>query len=127
MPKPTQKKTRKSTSAKTNTGASQGIIAGLTSFWRRTCDSAFGNTVANATRFTRSGVVTLGSFTWYAVVTVMVVVFPIRRAVEMEALMEEDRQRQAMQFNPDAVLPIVPGVYNGGPGSSSVPITPQYQ
>ena len=54
-------------------------------------------------------------------------VFPIRRAVEMEALMEEERQRDISRFNPDAVLPNVAGLYNSGAGASTVPIVPQYQ
>lgn len=124
MPK-TIKKTRKST--KTSQGAAQGLFAQLSSFWRSTRDSRFGHTIASATQYTRSGILHVGSFTWYAVATMMVVVFPIRRAIEIEAMMEEERNRQNLSFNPDAILPSVPGMYNSGAGSSSVPITPQYQ
>ena len=58
QPKREEKKPKKS--SKKITPASQGIMAGISSFWRNTCESAFGHTIAHATRFTRSGVVTLG-------------------------------------------------------------------
>lgn len=76
--------------------------------------------------YTRSGVLSLGSVAWVAVTSVLVVVVPIRMALDLDMQMEEERQREQQRFNPDAVLPNVPGLYASGSGASSVPINPRY-
>lgn len=103
-----------------------GITRAFSNFTGGNKNSNVWNVVSNTAKFTRSGVVTVGSWAWYFVTTAMVVVFPIRRAIEMDALMEEERQREAQRFNPDTVLPNVPGLYPSGSGISSVPISPRY-
>ena len=105
-------------------GFFSGLTRAFSAFTGAESNHRFYHFISSTARFTRSGLVTAGSFAWYVVTTAMVVVFPIRRAIEMDILMEEERQREAQRFNPDAVLPSVPGLYPSGSGASTVPITP---
>lgn len=66
----------------------------------------------------------MGSLAWYFVTSAMIVVLPIRRAVEMDVMMEENRSSQSI--SPDTILPNLPGLYGGGSGASVVPITPHF-
>lgn len=79
MPKNTQKKS-KGTHKSHAVQKTPGIVAGVSAFLQRTAQGRFGAVVSNLAKYTRSGVVTMGSAAWYIVVTAMVIVFPIRRA-----------------------------------------------
>lgn len=103
-----------------------GVLSGITTALNRYRKSGVWTFVTNTSRFTRSGLSSVGSLAWYFVASAMMVVFPIRRAVEMDIMMDEQRQAESQRFNPDALLPTVPGVYGGGSGVSAVPITAHY-
>jgi len=123
MVKVTQKKTR---TARNPTH--EGIVASITQALNSLTGPRTGpvwNVVSSTTRFTRSGVVSVGSWAWYFMASAMVVVFPIRRAIEVDQMMAEQQMADAQRFHPDSVLPSFPAFGNGA-GSSSVPITPHF-